>query len=155
MNGPTDTPGRVAGIDYGTVRIGIAVCDPMRTIASPLEIYTRRNPLLDAQRFQQLAAYEEIMLFVVGLPVYLDGRESPKSAEARKFGAWLTEATGVPVVFFDERFTSVEAENLLLDADLTKKRRKKRIDKLAAQILLSSYLQSSAQGREAPGALDD
>jgi putative holliday junction resolvase len=155
MTSPSDKPGRVAGIDYGTVRIGIAVCDPMRTIASPLETYTRRNPDLDAQRFKRLAAEEDISLFVVGLPVHLDGRESPKSAEARKFGTWLAETSGVPVVFYDERFTSVEAENLLLDADMTKKRRKKRIDMLAAQILLDSYLQSNAQGRDAPGALDD
>jgi putative Holliday junction resolvase len=87
--------------------------------------------------------------------VFLDGRESPKSVEARQFGQWLAEVTGVPVDFFDERFTSAEAENLLLDAELTKKRRKKRVDMLAAQIMLSAYLESCGRGRHDPGALDD
>ena len=105
--------------------------------------------------FKQLAKEEAITLFVVGLPVHLDGRESQKSIEARQFGKWLAEVTGVPVEFFDERFTSTEAENLLLDAELTKKRRKKRIDMLAAQIMLSAYLESGNRGRQNPGALDD
>lgn len=147
--------GRVAGVDYGTVRIGIAVSDPGRSIASPLENYNRRNPELDAKRFQQLVKEEAIALFVVGLPVYLDSSESPKSLEARQFGKWLNDVTGVPVDFFDERFTSAEAENLLLDADLTKKRRKKRLDMLAAQIMLTAYLESSSHGRQTPEALDD
>jgi putative Holliday junction resolvase len=148
-------PGRVAGIDYGTVRIGIALTDPQRTIASPIENYTRRNIELDAQRFKQLVKEEKVTLFVVGLPIHLDGRESAKSVEARQFGKWLAEVTGVPVDFFDERFTSSEAENLLLDADLTKKRRKKRLDMLAAQIMLTAFLESSGSGCGNPGGLDD
>ena len=155
MKSKPDVPGRVAGVDYGTVRIGIALSDPQRSIASPMENYTRRNLELDAQRFQQLVEGAGVVLFVVGLPVHLDGRESQKSVEARQFGQWLGEVTGVPVDFFDERFTSVEAENLLLDADLTSKRRKKRIDKLAAQIMLSAYLELRGQKRHDPGALDD
>jgi putative Holliday junction resolvase len=155
MNPQPSFSGRIAGIDYGTVRIGIALSDPERSIASPFENYTRRNTELDAQRFKQLAKEEAVTLFVVGLPIHLNGRESPKSTEARQFGKWLTEVTGVPVVFFDERFTSTEAENLLLGADLTKKRRKKRLDMLAAQIMLTAYLESSNLGRQNPGALDD
>ena len=111
----------MAGIDFGSVRIGIAISDPERKIASPLLNYTRRGPEQDAQRFRQLAAEEGVVLFVVGLPIHLDGRESEKSLEARQFGHWLAEATGVPVEFFDERFTSVEAEQALLAADLTRK----------------------------------
>ena len=150
-----ESPGRVAGIDYGTVRIGIALSNQSRTIASPAENYTRRSPEQDAQRFRQLVADEDVTLFVVGLPVHLDGHESQKSIEAREFGAWLHEATDVPVDFFDERFTSVEAEQLLQGADMTKKRRKKRLDMLAAQIMLTAYLESQTKGREDPGALDD
>jgi putative holliday junction resolvase len=89
--------GRVAGIDYGTVRIGIAISNPERTIASPLENYTRRGPEQDAQRFRRLVEEEGVVLFVVGLPIHLDGGESQKSLEARQFGQWLHEATGVPV----------------------------------------------------------
>ena len=152
---PTDASGRVAGIDFGTVRIGIAISDRGRTIASPYENYTRRGPEQDARRFERLVAEEKVTLFVVGLPVHLDGRESQKSAEARRFGQWLSEATGVPVVYFDERFTSVQAEQLLLDAQMTSKRRKKRLDMLSAQIMLSAYLESQASGPKDPGPLDD
>ncbi|MGA2033394.1 MAG: Holliday junction resolvase RuvX [Thermoguttaceae bacterium] len=147
--------GRIAGIDFGTVRIGIAVCDPEGKIASPLESYTRRNAELDARRFRQLALEEKIVRWVVGLPVHLDGRESQKSREARRFGQWLGEQTKVPVEFFDERFTTHDAEQFLLGAELTSKQRKRRIDKLAAQIMLAAYLESSSQGRQAPEPLDD
>ena len=146
--------GRVAGIDFGTVRIGIAVSDPGQSIASPLEIYTRRTPELDAKRFKHLAAEERIVLWVVGLPIHCDGRESQKSTEARRFGQWLTDVTGLPVEFFDERFTSVEAESLLLQAELTSKRRKKRLDMVAAQILLTAYLESPNKGQP-PESLGD
>lgn len=135
-------PGRVAGIDYGSVRIGIAVTNPERTIASPLENYTRRGLDQDARRFLRLVEEERITLFVVGLPIYLDGNESPKSLEARGFGQWLRDTTGIDVEFFDERFTSREAEQFLLAADMTRKRRKKRLDMLAAQIILSGYLET-------------
>ena len=154
MNDERET-GRIAAIDFGTVRIGIALSDPQRTIASPYENCARRGPEQDARRFKRLAAEEKIVLFVVGLPVHLDGRESGKSQEARQFGRWLAEATGVPVEFFDERFTSSEAEGFLLEAGMTKKRRKRRKDMLAAQILLSAYLESPAKGREPPRPLDD
>jgi putative Holliday junction resolvase len=147
--------GRVAGIDFGTVRIGIAISDPDRTIASPLENYTRRGPDQDARRFRRLVDEENISLFVVGLPVHLSGLESQKSLEARKFGKLLEEITGVPVVFFDERFTSVEAEQHLIGADMTRKKRKERLDKIAAQILLAAYLESDSKNSEAPRALED
>lgn len=143
------SPGRVAGVDFGTVRIGVALSDPDRALASPHENYTRRGPKLDAEWFRRLAAEEDVRLFVVGLPLHLDGGESPKSAEARRFAVWLHEATGVPIELFDERFTSVEAEHLLLDARLTSRRRKARRDMLAAQILLAAYLESA--GRSGAG----
>ncbi len=152
---PTSATGRIGGVDYGTVRIGLAVTDPDRKMASPLEIYTRRNPQLDAKYFQQLAREERIALWVVGLPVHLDGRESRKSQEARCFGQWLTEITTLPVEFFDERFSSAQAEEILLAAELTSKKRKQRLDKLAAQIMLSGYPESQTKGQQEPGALDD
>ncbi len=151
----SNQPGRIAGIDYGTVRIGIALTDPGRTIASPVENYNRCGPDGDARRFRRLAADEDVTLWVVGLPVHLDGHESQKSLEARQFGKWLADETGLPVVFFDERFTSLEAEQMLLQAELTSRRRKKRMDMLAAQIMLTGYLESSGSGDDNPGALDD
>lgn len=150
---PLPARGRLAGIDFGTVRIGIALTDPSRRLASPLDNYNRRSEKADAKYFQQLAEMESIVTFVVGLPVHLDGKESQKSLEARKFGTWLTEVTDVPVVFFDERFTTSEAEELL--SGLTKKQRKARLDKLAAQIMLSAYLEAGEQATDAPQSLDD
>ena len=137
---------RIAGIDYGTVRIGIATADTETRIASPLDNYTRRNAVLDGEYFKRLAKEERISKFIVGLPVHLDGRESQKSNEARQFGQWLTTLTSVPVEYFDERFTSSEAEQHLLSAGFTKDQRKRRLDKLAAQIMLTAYLESTASG---------
>ena len=114
---------RIAGIDYGTVRIGIAIADLSVGIASPLETYERQNEEVDARYFRRLADAEALVKFVVGLPVHLSGEESQKSHEARQFGKWLTEVTELPVDYFDERFTSAQAEELLQDANLTKKRR--------------------------------
>src|SRR5262245_13488794 len=146
--------GRLAAIDYGSVRIGVAITDPDQRLASPLENHTRRGEQVDAAWLKQLAASERIVGFVVGLPVHLSGEESQKSREARQFGQWLAELTGLPVRYFDERYTSAQAEALLVGAELTKKRRKERLDKLAAQILLAAYLESS-RGEHPPEAIDD
>jgi putative Holliday junction resolvase len=137
-----NSPGRVAGIDFGTVRIGVAISDPDRTLASPLENYNRRDLPQDAKYFAKLAADERIVLWVVGLPVHTNGRESQKSREAREFGNWLQRTTAVPVQYFDERYTTVEAEEMLMAAQFTKARRKERLDKLAAQIMLAAFLES-------------
>ena len=148
-------PGRIAGVDFGTVRVGVAVADLEVRIAVPLETYHRRTPELDAQFFKQLVDSERITLFVVGLPVHLDGRESPKSLEVRRFGEWLTRATGVSVEFCDERFTTTEAQQLLSGRNLSKQQRKAKLDKLAAQIMLSAYLESDRTSTAPPRSLDD
>jgi putative Holliday junction resolvase len=145
---------RVAGIDYGTVRIGIATADLAVGIAGPFENYARRSPELDAKYFADLALREKIERFVVGLPVHLSGQESEKSTEARAFGEWLGKVTGVPVEYFDERFTTSEADQILGAAKLTKKQRQARRDQLAAQIMLTAYLESGARGQAAPGGID-
>jgi putative Holliday junction resolvase len=142
----SDNKGRLAGIDYGTVRIGIAVTDYDQQLASPFDNYTRRGLAADTAYFRRLADDERIDRFVVGLPVHISGDESAKSLEARRFGEWLTKVTGRPVEFFDERYTSSEAERVLLEMGLTKKKRKERLDKLAAQILLTAYLESHSRG---------
>ena len=138
--------GRLAGIDYGTVRIGVAVTDPEQRFASPLTNYTRRDQAADAAWLVQLATEERLVAFVVGLPVHTDGNESQKSIEARQFGKWLVELTSLPVRYFDERYTSTQAEALLQEAGFTSKRRKERLDKLAAQLMLTAYLESSRVG---------
>jgi putative Holliday junction resolvase len=133
--------GRLLGVDYGKVRVGLAVTDSERCLASPLDTYTRRTPELDARFFRELVEAEEIMGLVVGLPIHNDGREGEQAIAARAFGQWLAATTGLPVCYWDERFTTVEAEGLLLSAGLTNKRRKARRDRVAAQILLQSYLE--------------
>ena len=152
-NAPSDefpAQGRLAGVDFGTVRIGLAVTDPDRRLASPYEIYHRRSPAADAEYFRRLVREERITGFVVGLPVHASGEESQKSSEARTFGDWLRNETERPVRFYDERYTSVMAEQSLLDANLTRKRRKARLDKVAAQLILAGYLESSSH--RGPGA---
>jgi putative Holliday junction resolvase len=128
------------GVDYGSVRIGLAVSDPNRVIASPLATYTRRNREQDAGFFRELVESEAIGQIVVGLPMHLDGHEGTKAAEARAFGQWLNHITGLPLVFWDERFTTVDAEDHLWFSGLTHKQRKRRRDKVAAQILLQTFL---------------
>jgi putative Holliday junction resolvase len=145
---------RIAGIDYGTVRIGIAMADLEVGIAGIYETYARRNERLDAEYFCRLAGEERLARFVVGLPVHMSGGESQKSGEARAFGAWLQETTGVPVEFFDERYTSSEAEQHLLAAGLTKKRRKEKLDQLAAQIMLTAYLEAGGRGQSSAESID-
>ncbi len=140
-------PGRVAAVDFGTVRIGIAITDRRRTLASPLETYTRVNRQTDAARFVRLVKEEDVSLFVVGLPVHLNGNESAKSREAITFGRWLQETTGVPVEYFDERYTTTFATEQLAPAGFTKKRQKKRLDAVAAQVLLAAWLEASLQQR--------
>jgi putative Holliday junction resolvase len=146
--------GRLLGVDTGTVRVGLAVSDPDRIIASPLTTYTRRSTELDARYFKELAAAESAVGLVVGLPVHTNGTEGVKAREARSFGSWLSALTGLPVVYWDERFTTVEAESALWAAGLTHKRRKERRDRVAAQLLLQSYLDAGCPPERPPGALE-
>jgi putative holliday junction resolvase len=145
--------GCLLGIDFGNVRIGLSLSDPDRKIAFPLETYTRRNREQDARYFRELAEAEEIGQIVVGLPVHLDGREGSKALEARRFGQWLGELTNLPIIFWDERFTTVEAEGYLWSAGLTHKRRKARRDQVAAQIMLQSFLDAGCPDEQTPGSL--
>jgi putative pre-16S rRNA nuclease len=146
---------RILGIDYGTKRIGLAISDRDRRIASPLSIYERKDAAADAHFFQELVPAEKVELIVLGLPVHTTGTEGQKAREARAFGEWLKKTTGLPLIYFDERFTTVEAEQLLWDAGLTHKQRKQRRDMLAAQILLQSYLDAGCPPEAAIPSMDE
>ncbi|HVS37449.1 MAG TPA: Holliday junction resolvase RuvX [Gemmataceae bacterium] len=146
--------GRLLGVDYGDVRVGLAVSDPDRKIAFPLATYTRQSGERDAAYFASVVKAERVAELVVGLPVHLSGREGQKAAAARAFAAWLARATGLPVQFWDERFTTVEAESALWNAGLTHKKRKARRDKVAAQILLQAYLDAGCPPHAGAGPLD-
>jgi putative pre-16S rRNA nuclease len=132
--------GRLLGIDTGAKRVGLAISDADRKIASPLTTLERQNAESDAKFVHELIARENVVGLIVGLPMHTDGREGVKAREARAYGAWLATITGLPVEFADERFTTVHAESALWDAGLTHRRRKARRDRVAAQIMLQAYL---------------
>jgi putative Holliday junction resolvase len=148
--------GVLLGFDYGTVRVGLAVSDPDRIIASPLETYTRQSESADAAHFLKAAKECRAVALVVGLPLHADGRESAKSLEARAFGAWLGNVTGLPVVFWDERFTTALADDALFAAKMTNKKRRDRRDRVAAQMILQAYIDAGSPevGTEAQPAID-
>ena len=140
--------GPLLGIDYGTKRIGLAVCDPDRVIASPLG--TAANDAGKEAFFTELVARTKFVGIVVGLPLHANGDESDMSAQARAFAKWLADLTKLPVVMWDERCTSAAAEDALLEAQLTKKKRKARVDRVAAQMILQSYIDAKCP----PGGTD-
>ncbi len=146
--------GRLLGVDYGTVRVGLAISDPDRKIAFPLSTYIRRSPDSDAACYRKLVAEESVNQLVVGLPVHTTGREGQKAAEARAYGTWLATATALPVTYFDERFTTVQAEEALWDAGLTHKKRKLRRDRVAAQMMLQAYIDAGCPANATPGPLE-
>ncbi|MCH2211413.1 MAG: Holliday junction resolvase RuvX [Fuerstiella sp.] len=143
--------GRLLGIDYGTVRVGISVCDENQQLASPLHNYQRVSRQADQQFFRKQVKEYKIAGFVVGLPLHMKGDESRISSEARRYGQWLNSVTRLPVTFQDERLSSVQADVLLSATELTKKQRKARIDKLAAQILLQNWLDGRQRATAAGG----
>ena len=145
---------RLLGVDYGSVRVGLAVCDADRIIASPLEVRDRKGDAADAAYFKQIIEREQIGGLVVGLPIHTDGREGVKAKEARAFGTWLTEATGLSVVYADERFSTAFAESALWAAGLTHKKRKQRRDAVAAQVMLQAFIEAGCP-TEVGGALDE
>jgi putative holliday junction resolvase len=150
-----DQKGRLLGVDYGSVRVGLAVSDPDRKFAFPLTTYERRDPERDAAWFRATVEEQEVGGIVLGLPLHLDGREGLKAAEVRTFAGWLGEVTGLPIVFWDERFTTVEAESALWNAGLTHRKRRDRRDRVAAQILLQTYLDAGCPENPVHGALDE
>ncbi len=145
---------RILAIDPGKVRIGLAVSDAERRLASPLTIYTRKNDDLDALFFREVVAEEEIGLLLVGLPVHTTGNEGVQAQAARALGGKLQSWTGLPCIFYDERFTTQFAESELWNAGLTHRRRKERRDKVAAQMLLQSFLDAGCPEAGETKALD-
>ena len=132
--------GCILGLDFGTKRVGAAVSDPRRLIATPLEVYERRDAAQDARHYQVLVREHEVETIVIGLPVHIGGREGTSASLARNWGDWLAKVTVLPVVYVDERFTTFEAEESLIAAGLKRSKRKGLRDMLAARVLLQNYL---------------
>lgn len=134
--------GRVLGVDHGLARVGLALADLQYRIASPLETYLRRTPKLDEQYFRQLAEQERLRLIVVGFPLSTGGGENPQARICRQFAETLLAATGVPTVLHDERFTSAFADQALREAGVKAAKRKGTRDRIAAQMILTAFLES-------------
>ncbi|HWE35149.1 MAG TPA: Holliday junction resolvase RuvX [Isosphaeraceae bacterium] len=132
--------GRLLGLDFGTKRVGAALSDARRAIATPLEVYERRDKDRDAEHFIKIIKEYDVERLVVGLPLHTGGGEGELAVLARRWGEWLAGETGRPVTFFDERYTSVDAEESLRGHGLKARRRKGLRDMLAARILLQNYI---------------
>ncbi len=138
-------PGRILALDYGTKRIGVALSDELGWTAQPLETFERRTLDWDVAHIAALVGSHGVERVVLGLPLQLDGREGPAVQAMRKFTEQLEAGLSVPVVRWDERMTTKAAEDLLISADVSRKKRKGIVDRIAAAILLRSYLEAQDQ----------
>jgi putative holliday junction resolvase len=145
---------RLLAIDPGKVRLGLAISDPERRLASPLLTYTRRDAEQDARFLLKVIEEHEVGQIVIGLPVHLSGREGEQAQAARLLGAAVAQRTGLPCIFWDERFTTREAESALWNAGLTHRQRKDRRDQVAAQILLNDYLDAGCPAEQTIAPLE-
>ena len=138
-------------LDLGSRRIGMALSDELRLTAQGLETMQRTNIREDLSRLSALASDRGVTMFLVGNPVNMNGSEGGRSAWARQFAEKLTGRTGLPARLWDERFTTVEAERVLREGGVAGPKRKLVVDRLAAVILLESYLDSAEASGTAEG----
>jgi len=147
---------RVLGVDYGTKRIGLALSDPEGIIASPMKALEVKDLPSAAEEIAVIAKERDVNTIVIGLPRNMDGTLGEKAQEALAFLDMLLERTHLVVVPWDERLSSAFAERALRETHMSKKKRKKRVDMIAAQVILQGYLDSqkhaAAQAAQAPKA---
>jgi len=130
---------RVLGLDPGERRIGVALSDPIGMIAQPYVVLDRKA--VDAvAAIRDLCTEYEIEIVVIGLPTSLSGEEGPAAVKARELGAAISEGTDCEVTFFDERFTTVQAESALIEGGMRRRQRRETVDKVAAAVMLQGYL---------------
>jgi putative holliday junction resolvase len=131
---------RILGLDLGTKTIGLATADMAGRIATPRETLVRRKFTEDAAALVAFIARENIGLLVLGLPLNMDGTEGPRCQSTRAFARNLAKYTPLPVVFWDERLSTVAVNRVMLEADLSRAKRAANVDKLAAAYILQSLL---------------
>jgi len=134
--------GRILALDLGKRRIGLAISDELGVTAQGLATLQRTNIREDLAHLAKLASDHKITLILMGNPLHMSGHEGRGTGHARDFGARLFETTGVPVRLWDERLTTVEAQRVLRASGVSIEKRAKAVDRLAAVILLESYLDS-------------
>jgi putative Holliday junction resolvase len=135
---------RIGGLDVGERRIGVAISDEMGWTAQGLTVVTRTRLVADLAALRDCFAPYEPTTIVVGLPRNMNGTEGPQAAKARAFAEAIERELGVPTVLWDERLSTVAAERALLEADLSRAKRRKVIDKVAAVVILQGYLDGLA-----------
>ena len=136
------------GIDVGTVRVGVAKCDPMGLLASPLATLSRESAL---EELRTLISELEPIEIVVGLPLALSGRETASTEDAQTFAAQLAATMGVPVRLVDERLSTVSASSLMRQGGKSAKKQRSSIDQAAAVIILQHLLDAERAQGSAPG----
>ncbi len=135
----------MCGVDFGTKRIGLAIGDPGGSIASPLTTVSVKGGLTEQAHAVIAAVVEfDVSAWVVGLPLNMDDTEGPQVAATRKFGDELARVSGKTVHYCDERLSSLTADEHLREADLTRKKHKRRRDQVAAQVILQEFLDARA-----------
>lgn len=131
---------RILGVDYGDARIGVSVCDELEILASPLMTVKSESMRKNIDRIAEIARREGVKKIVVGLPLNMDGSEGERAGKSRAFGRVLEKVSGIEVDYMDERLTSVEAEEIMELVNVKKEKRKNTVDRIAAQIILQTYL---------------
>ena len=137
---------RIMALDPGTKRIGVALSDELGWTAQPLETFERRTLAQDVAHIQRLVREHEVREIVMGLPIRLNGSLGPEAESVQQFIQQLEQSLTVPVVAWDERLTTKSAEELLIQANVSRRKRKGIVDRIAAAILLQSYLHSLSTG---------
>ena len=138
---------RILGLDVGTKRIGLAVSDELLFTAQGMETVYRRELAQDLDELKKIIEENNAEEIVVGFPLNMNGTAGPKAKEILEFIENLSKVIKVPVKTWDERLTTVQAERALLEADMSRAKRKRLVDKLAAQLILQGYLDSRKKGQ--------
>jgi putative holliday junction resolvase len=146
---------RTLGLDIGKRRIGVAVSDPLGMVARPVQTVQSVSLNVDVARIAGIARELEAELIVIGDPIHMSGDPSTMSGRARKFGEQLAQLSGLPVVYCDERLTTVEAQRILQDSGVQPKKARQQIDAVAAAVILQSYLNTQKPPRAASDPLED
>lgn len=146
-----DVLGRVLGVDHGEARIGLACSDPLQVLAAPLEVLHATGTEADADAVLAVAARQEAVAIVVGLPLDQHGQPGPQAEKTLAFAEMLRARTPLPVHTMDERFTSVIAQKALRAAGVKAKQQRGQVDKIAAAQLLQTWLDRNAARRRTAG----
>lgn len=131
---------RILGLDFGSKRIGVAISDSLGITAQGLDVIEKGEGEEAIEYIKGVVAREGISEIVVGLPLNMNGSHGPKAQEAEAFAASLREKLGLPVRLWDERLSTMEVERVMIAGGASRNKRKKKKDKLAAQVILQSYL---------------